>query len=62
MTGARDANRYPEGSVTVLVLEGATRGGAHEEAQGVVRNVPQYVPKCDGAPAHCAPVGEYKRT
>jgi hypothetical protein len=62
MTGARDANRYPEGSVTV-VLEVATRGGAQEDAQGVVRNEPQYAPKCDdGAPAHCAPVGEYKYT
>jgi hypothetical protein len=56
-TGARDANLYPEGSVTGHVLEGATTGGTQEEAQGVVRNAPKW----DGAPAHCAPAGEYKR-
>ena len=53
-TGARDANLYPGGSDTGLVHEGATRGGTQEEVQGVVRNVPQCAPKCDGAPAHCA--------
>lgn len=31
-TGARDANLYREGSVTGLVLEDATRGGAQDEA------------------------------
>lgn len=61
-TGARDANLYPEGSVKGLVHDGATRGGTHEEVQGIVRNVPQDAPKCDGAPAHCTTAGEYKRT
>jgi hypothetical protein len=56
-TGARDANMYPEGSATRLVPEGATRGGTQEEVQGVIRNAPQYVPKCNSAPA-----GEYEYT
>lgn len=30
-SGARDANLYPEGSVTGPVREGATRGGTQEE-------------------------------